>query len=54
MLHPVLQSEREAAKRLAASQLRQWQDRPGIGANVLSKNPSLYEKLEQLRAGRFS
>lgn len=38
---------------MRASQLTPWTERPGIGANVLSKDPGLYQKLQDMRAGRF-
>lgn len=40
-------------QRLAASQLKPWQERPGIGADLLLTNPLLYKKLEELRAGQI-
>lgn len=48
-----LQAEKESADRLKASQLTPWQERPGICANILSRDPGLYRKLNDMRAGRF-
>ncbi len=48
-----MQAEKEATARMRASQLTPWTERPGIGANVLSKDPGLYQKLQDMRAGRF-
>lgn len=53
LLREIVKAEKESVQRLAASQLKPWQERPGIGANVELKNPRLYKKLQQLRAGRF-
>jgi hypothetical protein len=48
-----MQAEKEAAERIRVLQLTPWQERPGIGASVLSQNPGLYKKLNDMRAGRF-
>jgi predicted RNA-binding protein with PIN domain len=53
LLREVTNAEKEAAERIRASQLTPWQERPGIGASVLSQNPGLYKKLNDMRGGRF-
>jgi predicted RNA-binding protein with PIN domain len=53
LLREMANAEKEAAERIRASQLMPWQERPGIGASVLSQNPGLYKKLNDMRAGRF-
>jgi hypothetical protein len=52
-MYVVWQAEKESVERLKATQLQPWQERPGIGASVLSRDPGLYQKLNDMRAGRF-